>query len=135
MTFRPRYGLLALVWLGSLYWLSSRPDLSTTEQSGMARIVSNLMHAPLFAGLAFFCLKSISGRTVSWSACGVVVLVCAACGALLEWHQSFVPGRQASVNDLLMDLLGTCAMLLILRVRALRGADPQSPGRGFHARA
>jgi VanZ family protein len=134
MTFRPRYGLLALVWLGGLYWLSSRPDLSTTEQNAMARIVSNLMHAPLFAGLAFYCLKSVSGQTVSWNACGVVVLVTTACAALLEWHQSFVPGRQASVSDLLIDLLGTCAMLLILRVQAGAGADPQSPSRGFRAR-
>ena len=123
MTFKPRYGLLTMACLATIYWLSTRPELSTAEQNEVMRMVSNLMHAPFFAALAFCCLKTISGREVSWKECGVVVLVSAACGALLEWHQSFVPGRRASVRDLLMDLAGTCAMLLALRMQAVRASD------------
>jgi VanZ family protein len=123
-----RYGFLTVGWMSAIYWLSSRPDLSTTGSEPVVQIASNLAHVPLFAGLAFCWFKTPSARQeVSWWRYGLTFLGTGAYAALDEWHQSFVPGRQASVGDVLMDLAGICGMLLILRVQALRGALRKDP--------
>ena len=125
MTLDRRYGFLTVAWMGAIYWLSSRPDLSTTGSDPVVQAASNLAHMPLFAGLAFSWFKTLSaGQEVSWWRYGPTFLGTGAYAALDEWHQSFVPGRQASVGDVLIDLAGICGMLLILRVQALRGIPP-----------
>jgi VanZ family protein len=124
MGIEPRYGLLTLAWLAAIYWLSSRPELGTTEAHPLVALTSNLMHMPLFAGLAFLLLKTFSaGQEISWRLYAVVLLVTAGYAALDEWHQSFVPGRFASVGDFLLDVMGIVAMMLILRFMALREAN------------
>jgi VanZ family protein len=130
MTFDPKYGFLTVVWMGGIYWLSSRPDLSTTESDEAVQIASNLAHVPLFAGLAFCWFKALSGKqAVSWWPCGLTFLGAGAWGVLDEWHQSFVPGRVASVGDVLLDLAGVGGMLVFLhlRARAVRGIHAASP--------
>lgn len=135
VTLDRRYGFLTVAWMGAIHWLSSRPDLSTTGSDPVVQIASNLAHIPLFAGLAFCCFKTLSARQeVSWWRYGPTLLGTGAYAALDEWHQSFVPGRQASVGDVLIDLAGICGMLLMLRGRRFAGALLQDPSRGFHAR-
>ena len=89
-------------------------------------LVFNLSHAPIFAAIAFCWVKSLSkGYEVSGAALVVAFAGAATCAVLDEWHQSFVPGRDASATDLLLDLAGVSAMLFILRRRALRGGSPR----------
>jgi VanZ family protein len=38
--------------------------------------------------------------------------------AVDEWHQSFVPGRHASLVDFLLDIVGIGGMLLMVRLSA-----------------
>jgi VanZ family protein len=115
-----RYSLLAMAYLLTIYWLSSRPDLGTHESTPLAQLVMNLGHIPLFAGLAFCALKSLSQMGERWWArYALVFSTCAACGALDEWHQSFVPGRDASMGDFLLDLAGIGGMLLLLRLHSV----------------
>lgn len=126
MTLDRRFGFLTVAWMGAIYWLSSRPDLGTTGSGPVEQIASNLAHIPLFAGLAFSWFKALSARQeASWWRYGLTFLGTGAYAALDEWHQSFVPGRQASVGDVLVDLAGIGGMLLILRVQALRGSASQ----------
>jgi len=129
-----KYAFLTTAWMGAIYWLSSRPDLSTTGTAPVVQIATNLAHLPLFAGLAFCWLKALSARQeVSWWRCGLTFLGTCTYAALDEWHQSFVPGRQASAGDFLVDLAGIGGMLLILilRVQALRASAPQPVSAGF----
>jgi VanZ family protein len=121
----PRYGLVTLAWLAGIYWLSSRPELGTSESQPLVALVENLLHVPLFAGLAFCLLKTLSpGPEILWRVCGLVFLVTAVYAALDEWHQSFVPGRFASVGDFLLDVTGIVLVILTLRFRSLRKANP-----------
>jgi VanZ family protein len=116
-----RYGLLAVAYLLGIYWLSSIPDLSVRAQDPLILLVMNLGHAPLFAGLAFCVLKSVSRLgEVWWVPYMLAFAVSGACGALDEWHQSFVPGRYCSMGDFLVDLVAVAGMLLILRLHAMR---------------
>jgi len=114
------YGLLALAYLVAIYRLSSLPDLGVTESDPLVLLVSNLSHVPLFAGLAFCVLKSLAGAgKVRWGLYGLAFAASGACAVLDEWHQSFVPGRDGSTGDVLLDLAGIGGMLLILRRHAL----------------
>lgn len=119
--------LLLIAYLLGLYWLSSIPDLGM-RRNPVIGVAANLFHIPLFAGLAFFLLRTLSGREgvqqATWRMLGLTLLVTGTLAALDEWHQSFVPGRQANMKDFLLDLVGIGGMLLILRLRASRRARP-----------
>jgi VanZ family protein len=121
MSLERRYGLLTVAYLAAIYWLSSLPDLSSPAQDPVVLLLMNVGHAPLFAGLAFCVWKTFSTvGDVWWARYALAFGICGACGALDEWHQSFVPGRMASLGDLLVDLAGIAGILLILRVHALQ---------------
>jgi VanZ family protein len=116
-----RYSLLTVAYLLAIYWLSSLPDLSAHESPPLVRLLMNLGHVPLYAGLAFCVLKSLSPAPMAARArYGLVFVACGACGGLDEWHQSFVPGRDCSLGDFLLDLAGIAVMLVLLRLHELR---------------
>ena len=120
INFHPKFALLSLTYIGGMYALSSIPDLGAGEENPVIRLASNLFHIPLYAGLAFCFLRAISGdRGPSWWLDGLTLLGTAAYAVFDEWHQSFVPGRYASVIDILLDLGGVVGMLLFLRLSAL----------------
>ena len=69
-----------------------------------------LYHFGLYAILAILAMRSRRGSAFAvWS----VLLFCVAYGASDEFHQWFVPGRTASVWDLLADSLGAGAGVLL----------------------
>ena len=124
----PRYGLLAVAYVLAIHRLSSIPDLPP-EPDSVVRLAFNLGHVPLFAGLAFCLLQSLPGLGRAWGTrYGLAFALSAACGALDEWHQSFVPGRDCSLGDFLLDLAGIAGMLVALRLIALR--NQRRPGDG-----
>jgi VanZ family protein len=123
-----RYAVLTVAAFGVIYWLSSMPDHDGTQQDPLVLLISNLSHAPVFAALAFALLRTVAkGPQVSVEAIGLAFLGAGAGAALDEWHQSFVPGRDASVTDLLLDLAGIGGMLMFLHRRGLRGNRQQTP--------
>jgi hypothetical protein len=107
------YLLLPVVYAAGIYWLSSLPPL------GIKGVDTNLLHIPLYAGLAFCLLKAfsetLSRQAIPWRLSGFTFVVAAAYAALDEWHQSFVPGRDASSGDFVLDLAGIGLTLLVLR--------------------
>jgi VanZ family protein len=116
-----RYSLLTAALLAAIYWMSAVPDLSSTESDPLVLLAQNLAHAPVFAVLTFCCLKALSGGLeISGPASGFAGLASGGFAVLDEWHQSWVPGRHASVGDLLLDVAGIGAMLVIVRLTRLR---------------
>jgi VanZ family protein len=114
-----RYALLTIAYVAAVYWLSSLPDLSRPEQRPLVLFLMNVGHGPLFAGLAFCVWKSLSRvGEAGWMRYALTFAVCGMGGALDEWHQSFVRGRMASIDDWLVDLVGIAGTLLLLRVHA-----------------
>jgi VanZ family protein len=124
-----RFVLATMLYLWAIYWLSSLPALGTTDSDAATQLVSNLAHVPLFAGLTFCVFKSLSGPFDPWWVRhGLALAVSGALAVLDEWHQAFVPGRQSSAGDLLLDLAGIASMLVLLHACARRlerecGAD------------
>jgi len=67
------------------------------------------VHLLAYAGLALLLIRAFAGGR--WSAVTVATLVHAALitvayGVTDEWHQSFVPGRDADLRDVVADALG-----------------------------
>ena len=114
------YGLGTAIYFVIIYWLSSVPDFAIREQHPVIRLLSNLAHAPAFAGLAYCVLKTMP-RTddTSWGPYIMAFGITAFLALLDEYHQSFVPGRSASAGDWLLDVAGIVSVLVILRVRTI----------------
>ena len=106
--------------------------------------LDKLVHGSAFAVLAFLLEWALQGprRWPTYRRHGFVFLTLLLFAASDEWHQSFVPGREASLGDWLADACGTLvglglASLPLLSSRALdrfgwrRGAlrrpDPARP--------
>lgn len=90
--------ILALGWAALIFAASSRPG----SQVGLPPPWDKLAHFGAYAVLAG--LLARSGLS-PWTAFTLAVLY----GAGDEWHQSFVPGRDASAADLLADAAGSLA--------------------------
>ncbi len=58
-------------------------------------------------------------RPVTWAA--VAIVLASAWGAVDEWHQSGVPGRTASIADLLADVVGAALAGSVALVSTTRG--------------
>jgi len=103
------------------YWLSSLPGTPSPEDPTVYQLLywappslQNAAHVPAYAWLAW---------TWRWALCAWLTVpnarvlaafaITAGYGVLDELHQSFVPGRYASVADVLLDLAGAMLGLLL----------------------
>lgn len=125
LTFDSKYGVLALGYTVVIFWLGSEPVLGGNRHD-FASIVANLFHVPLYTGHAYWVLQAISGgrglsaNPIPRAVC--TVLLSGLVAVLDEWRQQFVPGREPSLWDLLLDGMGIAALLFMCargaRVRA-----------------
>jgi VanZ family protein len=109
-----------------LRWLN--PDISPENIDLVHTLVRKGGHLTEYAVLALLTLRAvnISLRTVQtggwYKATGIALLVAAAYATTDEFHQSFVPGRTASVYDVMIDTSGAFVALTVAAVwRKLRG--------------
>ena len=91
-----------IIYCGLIFLLSHQPQLPDTPGGDkLAHVVAYLVMGVLFS-------RAAAGST-RWSS-PVVFVVAAMLAALYgvsdEWHQSFVPGRDASLGDVLADTVG-----------------------------
>ena len=78
-------------------------------------------HVTEYVVLTFFTVSAVEwwrNKITHWSIVGSM-LICIAFAASDEWHQSFIPDRFGTVQDVLIDSLGICAAgsILLLRVK------------------
>ena len=109
---------------GIVFWLSSLSHVPGTD-----RVWDKLLHAGGYAGLGVLALRAFHGgferprRTPTLSAATAVILW----GILDEIHQSFVPGRDASVGDVLADAVGFVIAVGLAAAWARRTAWTERP--------
>jgi hypothetical protein len=105
---------LPLLIMAVLYWLSSLPGTPLPDDPALYRLfhwvppsVQNALHVPAYAALTLAWRWALGAwlRTSSAAALGACAIA-TACGVLDEWHQSFVPGRYASLTDVVLDVAG-----------------------------
>ena len=113
------YGLATAIYVAVVYALSSLPDLPVRRYHPALLLLSNLSHAPIFAGLTYCVLKTLGGRKALREHYAAAFVITGFVAIFDEWHQSFVPGRTPSAIDLLIDFSGIATMLVAVRVRDL----------------
>lgn len=100
----------AIVWCGVIFYLSSIPHLKT-ELGLWDFVLRKFAHALVF-GILFLFVHSAIDITYNISQKRkyiYAVIFCILYAISDEYHQSFVPGRNASAIDVLIDSLGVFA--------------------------
>jgi VanZ family protein len=100
---------LSIAYVAGIFLFANSPMISTISSFNPY----SLLHLPLYAILAFLLYFSFNspGRPRSL----LPGLIAFGIGIADEVHQAFVPGREASVADVFLDLLGIVIALWIIR--------------------
>jgi VanZ family protein len=98
--------LPVVAWAALIFTLSSIPNLSTAE-GALGDILSSGAHAVEYAVFGALLLRALDARLAAFAA-GIAYAITD------EIHQSFVPGRQSSVVDLLVDAAGLSVGIVLL---------------------
>lgn len=118
----PFLGALALV-----FWLSSM-----SQVPGARYAWDKLLHVTGYAGIGVLAMRAFHGglarpRARPTLLAGLAVVLW---GISDEYHQSFVPGRHASVLDVLADAVGFGAAVLVVAAWAARRDGRKAPDNG-----
>jgi VanZ family protein len=98
--------------MGVIFYLSAQPDLPGPPEPWLATLVSNASHFGVYAILAYLWWRLLSRlRKMDRDALVLALVVSVLFGLSDEIHQSFVPGRDSSVLDLLVDTAGAVTAL------------------------
>lgn len=125
--------LLPATYMLGIFALSSIPgDQPDTE---LGRIfqwvqpqVQNLLHIPLFGGLAASWYWALPGHRQSQRiafSIGITILY----GCFDEWHQLHVPGRYASWTDLALNAAGVALAAILIKLGRRRRSLAQEAGQ------
>lgn len=107
-----------ILWAALILLATSipNPNLPTPGRADL------LVHAAMYGTLGY-----LSARAAGASRAATLALVAAACvafGAVDEWHQRFIPGRFAGVDDWGADCLGAALGVLAFAVAARQRREP-----------
>lgn len=119
----PLAGALVAGWAGLIWWLSAHRVPTPARETFLGEMVSNLAHAPLFGLLGLWIATLVLRRelkggrqwpVVERGSVGVVLGLVGTWGVIDEWHQSRVPGRDASGLDVVTDVVGAAMVLWVV---------------------
>lgn len=116
----------AVLWAAVLFLLSEWDSPGFSLDSGLDKVV----HGGLYLVLGFT-LAWGKWRTAARARSAVLILVGVAYGLADEWHQTLVPGRDASLGDAVADAFGVLLGFTVFMWLAARygwvGAAPDEP--------
>ncbi len=128
MSWNIRRWLPLIAWIVMIFALSSIPGLSSDDvklPTGFDKLIHFIEYA-VFA-LLYYRGLSYGGVRVRWSIVLIVIASGIAVAALDEMYQSYIPRRDSSLYDLVMDsagiVTGTLAAVLRHIVQIRRAAE------------
>ncbi|MCC6639002.1 VanZ family protein [Candidatus Falkowbacteria bacterium] len=106
--------VLLLMWMGVIFYFSSLPQPVSHLEWSFELLLRKLAHFFEYFVLCFLVFWVSVGRMRSRYA--LVVSIVGACLYAIsdEYHQSFVPGRHATLMDIGIDLFGILTMGMLL---------------------
>jgi len=115
-----------VVWGPAAFWVAVLFFLSEWESPGIELIA-------VYDSVAHFSLYTVLGLTLAWARLrgpryhhGAFVLLGISLGVMDELHQSFVPGRTASVSDVFFDAAGVIIGYALFVLILARWLDSQA---------
>ncbi|MDX1697780.1 MAG: VanZ family protein [Thiohalobacterales bacterium] len=117
--------LSALLLAGLIYYLSDQPMVAIPQ---VFDYQDKALHVAAYFVLGFLGLGAMRAGIHGYSIgqAGLAFLITGLYGVLDEYHQSFVPGRHATISDVVADLtgalLGVGVLFLLVRRYARRTA-------------
>lgn len=100
-------------WMGLIFIGSSLPSASVSQNPLVDFLVHKLIHLFEYGFLAVLLYRASHSLKVA-------IVFALAFGASDEWHQTFIPGREGRVRDLLVDTAGVFLGLGVLFKRRKR---------------
>ena len=121
LSIAPAYRLvITLVFVGVVIALSIAPGIERPGDSifswlviNTAKPIQKAMHVAVYALLAVLWMWTLASVESRVARIAVTLLVTVGLGAMLEWHQTRVPGRFGTVADVILNVIGAIAGLLI----------------------
>ncbi len=116
--------LLPLAYMAVIYLLSSIPDTGAPRNLAEKVLqwatpeLQNLLHIPLFGGLAatwYWALSPLLPNR-NWNLF-LSFLISTGYAFFDEWHQLHVPGRYGSGTDIALDVMGVLLILWLMHRR------------------
>ena len=124
---------LTVGWMMLIFFLSAQTSLQAPPLFPGSDL---LAHAVFYAVLGVFLARSLMPqRVMTWKRVMLLTILVTAYGITDEYHQSFVPGRDASGWDILADGLGgflAAWMLFWWDRRAVNKTQPVAPDKEKH---
>ena len=104
---------LAIGWMATLFYLSSQPILPTPD---LFAYQDKLFHAVAYGLLGVLLLMSFRYQAPRYTGIqkALAVGIASLYGISDEFHQSFVPGREADILDWAADTIGALTAVLML---------------------
>jgi VanZ family protein len=111
--------LPALGWAGLIFFLSHQPQSAYDRLGLTGELLSAAGHLVVYAGLmATLTLALRRGSNLDGGRIlGLAFLLAALYGLTDEFHQSFIPGRKATLIDWIIDLVGAGLVWIALQRR------------------
>ena len=106
-----------LLWMGAIFFLSDQSRSDIPSFGFWDTFIKKGSHFLAYAVLAFLALRVTSGgkRPYIWA-----FLITILYAMSDEYHQTFIPGRNGTVVDVVIDCLGGLMALFSLRMNWLR---------------
>jgi VanZ family protein len=122
------YWLPLIAWMGLIFWFSSRPQPLDLPEPWLETLTAKTGHAIGYAVLALLWRRALAScrATPGKSALALAFLLTVLYAISDEYHQTFVPGRNGNLADVLIDALGAALGLWLLR----RWQKRNSGGKG-----
>ena len=109
------YWLPVFVWSGLIYLFSSHAVPSATQIYWGDFIIKKSAHIFEYGLLALLWYRALKQSGVKKKTSAIVGLILAICyGITDEYHQTFTPGREPRIRDVVFDTIGATAALYIV---------------------
>lgn len=97
-----------IIWMILIFLSSARSSFPVHLTQNQYQYVSSLVHIFLYIILTFLIANALTTAKVKFKhALLNAFIITVIYGALDEWHQAFVPGREARLSDWLLDIVGS----------------------------
>lgn len=120
------YWLPALIWMGLIFILSSRPRIVLSPDNTINFIIFKFLHMVEYSILYFLLFRgfnSLSKKNFTFKEKLLFPLLIAIFYAVTdEIHQTFIPTREGRIRDVVIDALGISIMYSFVKVKYDQGS-------------